>query len=143
MPLVTLLGFDPGSKRIGVAVGQTLTETANPLGTVAVRGNTPDWEAIDGLVTAWEPDGLVVGLPLNMDGTEQTMTRTARRFCNQLAHRYGLPVYGADERLSTREAKGRLFSEGRLHAEDDSVAAQIILETWFSEWKNHTAPPCS
>nr|VFK43643.1 MAG: putative holliday junction resolvase [Candidatus Kentron sp. TC]VFK45155.1 MAG: putative holliday junction resolvase [Candidatus Kentron sp. TC]VFK58314.1 MAG: putative holliday junction resolvase [Candidatus Kentron sp. TC] len=142
--LVTLLGFDPGRKRIGVAVGQTLTGTANPVGTVAVRRNAPDWEFIDRLISTWDPDGLVVGLPLNMDGTEQAMTHAARRFRNQLAHRYRLPVYVADERLSTREARDRLACEGRLRAEeDDPVAAQIILETWFSEWKDHITPPSS
>nr|VFK13563.1 MAG: putative holliday junction resolvase [Candidatus Kentron sp. LPFa]VFK19724.1 MAG: putative holliday junction resolvase [Candidatus Kentron sp. LPFa]VFK34006.1 MAG: putative holliday junction resolvase [Candidatus Kentron sp. LPFa] len=138
--LVTLLGFDPGSKQIGVAVGQTLTETANPLGTVAVRRNAPDWGVIDQLINTWDPDGLVVGVPLNMDGTEQAMTHAARRFRNQLAHRYQLPVYVADERLSTREARVRLASEGKFHAEDDPIAAQIILETWFSEWKDHITP---
>nr|VFK56743.1 MAG: putative holliday junction resolvase [Candidatus Kentron sp. TUN]VFK58663.1 MAG: putative holliday junction resolvase [Candidatus Kentron sp. TUN]VFK67405.1 MAG: putative holliday junction resolvase [Candidatus Kentron sp. TUN] len=138
---VTLLGFDPGSKQIGVAVGQTLTNTANPLGTVAVRRNKPDWKTIDQMITTWEPDGLVVGLPLNMDGTEQAMTWTAQRFRNQLTHRYRLPVYLADERLSTREARGRLACEGKLHAEDDPIAAQIILETWFSQWKDRSAPP--
>nr|VFK36712.1 MAG: putative holliday junction resolvase [Candidatus Kentron sp. SD]VFK40268.1 MAG: putative holliday junction resolvase [Candidatus Kentron sp. SD] len=141
---VTLLGFDPGSKQIGVAVGQTLTETANPLRTVLVRRNAPDWKVIDQLVRAWEPDGLVVGLPLNMDGTEQAMTITAQRFRDQLAHRYRLPVYLADERLSTREARDRLVREGKLHhTEDDPIAAQIILETWLSQWKEHIATPSS
>jgi len=139
----TLLSFDPGGKRIGVAIGQTLTNTANPLGTVAVRHNTPDWKAIDQMVSIWDPDGLVVGLPLNMDGTEQAMTRVAQRFRNQLAHRYQLPVYVADERLSTREARDRLACAGKSDADDDPVAAQIILETWFSEWKDHTAPRSS
>nr|VFJ43751.1 MAG: putative holliday junction resolvase [Candidatus Kentron sp. DK]VFJ49538.1 MAG: putative holliday junction resolvase [Candidatus Kentron sp. DK] len=127
----TLLGFDPGSKQIGIAVGQTLTNTASPLGVVSVRGNVPDWESIDRVVGTWEPDALVVGIPLNMDGTEQEMTQVARRFRDQLLHRYHLPVHVADERLSTREARNRLADEGRLDAEDDPVAAQIILETWL------------
>nr|VFJ60458.1 MAG: putative holliday junction resolvase [Candidatus Kentron sp. FM]VFJ71001.1 MAG: putative holliday junction resolvase [Candidatus Kentron sp. FM]VFK12502.1 MAG: putative holliday junction resolvase [Candidatus Kentron sp. FM] len=127
----TLLGFDLGTKQIGIAVGQTLTNTANPVGVIAVRGNVPDWAAIDRAVENWSPDALVVGLPLNMDGTEQEMTRAARRFRNQLLHRYELPVHVADERLSTREARDRLAREGKLDIEDDPVAAQIILETWL------------
>nr|VFK23143.1 MAG: putative holliday junction resolvase [Candidatus Kentron sp. MB]VFK28318.1 MAG: putative holliday junction resolvase [Candidatus Kentron sp. MB]VFK74203.1 MAG: putative holliday junction resolvase [Candidatus Kentron sp. MB] len=136
----TLLGFDPGGKRIGVAVGQTLTNTANPLETIAVKHDVPDWKAIDRLINTWEPDGLVVGLPLNMDGTEQAMTLIARQFRNQLARRYRLPVYVTDERLSTREARERLACEGRLDDADDPVAAQVILETWFSECKDHNKP---
>nr|VFJ71714.1 MAG: putative holliday junction resolvase [Candidatus Kentron sp. FW] len=142
--LITLLGFDPGGRRIGVAVGQTLTNTANPLGTIAVKHNVPDWNAIDHMINTWEPDGLVVGLPLNMDGTEQAMTLVARRFRSQLTHRYQLPVYVADERLSTREARDRLACEGKLHEEDDSIAAQIILETWLDEaatQQNWSMPP--
>ncbi|VFN02270.1 MAG: putative holliday junction resolvase [Candidatus Kentron sp. G] len=127
----TLLGFDLGTKQIGIAVGQTLTNTASPVGVIAVRGNAPDWEAIDRAVENWNPDALVVGLPLNMDGTEQEMTWAARRFRNQLLHRYELPVHVADERLSTREARDRLAQEGRLDIDDDPVAAQIILETWL------------
>jgi len=140
----TLLGFDLGSKRIGVAVGQTLTSTANPLGTVMVRHDIPDWNAIDRIVDTWDPGALVVGLPLNMDGTEQLMTQAARHFRNQLIRRYKLPVYVADERLSTREARDRMAQEGRLDKEDDPIAAQIILETWFSEWtQSPIVPPFS
>ena len=80
----TLLAFDFGLKRIGVAVGQTLTGTANPLQTVAVRRDTPDWPAIARLMETWAPNALVVGMPLNMDGTEQDMSRRARRFGRQL-----------------------------------------------------------
>jgi len=127
----TLLGFDPGSKQIGIAVGQTLTNTASPLCVVAVRRNVPDWESIDRVVGTWGPDALVVGMPLNMDGTEQEMTQVARRFQKQLMRRYRLPVHVADERLSTREARNRMAGKGRRDAEDDPVAAQIILETWL------------
>ena len=135
---VTLLGFDYGGKRIGVAVGQTVTATAEPLTSVPVNGTTPDWHAIGQLVQAWQPDAFVVGLPLNMDGTEQDTTQAARRFRNQLAGRYPIPVHTADERLSTREARERLANRGRPLEDDDPVAAQVILETWFSE--QHSAP---
>ena len=129
----TLLGFDFGGKQIGVAVGQTLTATASPLQSVTVRDNRPDWAAIARLVDAWQPDALVVGLPLNMDGTEQEITRAVWRFRNQLESRFHLPVHLADERLSTREARDRLARRGKAYADDDPVAAQVILETWFSD----------
>lgn len=129
--LQTLLAFDYGKKRIGVAVGQTLTATASPLETVPVMRSAPDWDAISRLIETWRPDALVVGDPLNMDGSEQTLTRDARRFGRQLRGRFHLPVHAADERLSTVEARSRLAEHGRLDREDHPVAAQIILETWL------------
>ena len=131
-PPRTLLAFDFGLKRIGVAVGQTRTESANPLDTVAVKQERPDWSAIARLIEAWAPDSLVVGLPLNMDGSEQEMTHRARRFGRQLQGRFALPVHLVDERLSTREAKSRLALAGRGGEDADATAAQIILEDWFS-----------
>lgn len=131
----TLLAFDYGEKRIGVAVGQTLTGTANPLETIRVTGAGPDWGAISRIVRAWQPDTLVVGLPLNMDGTEQGVTARARRFANQLHGRLGLPVDLVDERLTTREARDRLACAGRAGDDDHPVAAQIILEGWLNQQK--------
>ena len=125
----TLLGFDYGSKRIGIAVGQALTGTATPLITVAVRGGRPDWPRIDVLMEEWRPAALVVGEPLNMDGTPQELTEQAAAFAGRLAERYRLPVHRADERLSSWEAKARLKDTWNL----DPVAAQAILETWLSE----------
>lgn len=138
----TLLGFDYGSKRIGIAVGQKLTGTATPLTTVAVRSGKPDWDRIDEVIREWDPAALVVGDPLNMDGTPQALTEVATIFANQLAGRYHLPVHRADERLSSWEAKGRLKDTYNL----DPVAAQTILETWLSEHAsdpvdNGTIPP--
>jgi putative Holliday junction resolvase len=132
----TLLAFDYGEKHIGVAVGQTLTSTANPLETIRVTSARPDWNAISRIVKTWEPDALVVGLPLNMDGTEQKVTRRARRFGNQLLGRYQLPVHLVDERLSTREARNRLAVEGRAGSDDHPIAAQIILESWLNDNKS-------
>jgi putative Holliday junction resolvase len=129
----TLLAFDYGEKHIGVAVGQTLTATANPLESLRVTGARPDWMAISRIIETWQPDALVVGLPLNMDGSEQSLTARARRFANQLHGRYRLPVHLADERLTTREARDRLASQGRAGDQDHPVAAQIILEGWFAE----------
>ena len=129
----TLLAFDYGDVSIGVAVGQTVTETASPLTTVRVRGRRPDWNTISSLVRTWEPDALVVGLPYNMDGTEQATSVSARRFGRQLHGRYRLPVHLVDERLTTREARSRLVEQGDPEGDDDPVAAQVILESWFSE----------
>ena len=129
----TLIAFDFGEKRIGIATGQTVTRTATPLETIPVQGGKPDWSAIDRLVDAWKPDALVVGLPLNMDGTEQWITAHARRFANRLRARSGLPVHLADERLSTREAWTRLVESGSRRDGPDPVAAQVILEGWFAE----------
>lgn len=129
----TVLAFDYGGKRIGVAVGQTLTSTAQPLEAVRVQNAKPDWNAIARLVHTWQPDALVIGLPLNMDGSEQDTTWAARRFGNQLEDRFHLRVHTADERLSTREARQRLVEQGNPCGDDDPVAAQVILETWLSE----------
>jgi putative Holliday junction resolvase len=129
----TLLAFDFGLKRIGVAVGQTQTRSASRLTTVSVKREHPDWTAIAKLIEIWTPDALVVGLPLNMDGSEQEMTLRAKRFGRQLEGRFGLPVHLVDERLTTREAKSRLKLEGRVDDGADPVAAQVILEGWFSE----------
>ncbi|MDX1512667.1 MAG: Holliday junction resolvase RuvX [Gammaproteobacteria bacterium] len=128
----TLLAFDFGLKRIGVAVGQTLTGTANPLDTVRMNNQRPDWPAIARLIETWSPDALVVGLPLNMDGSEQEMTDHARRFGRQLEGRFHLPVHLADERLSTREARSRLSGADRAADAPDPVAAQVILEGWLA-----------
>ena len=132
----TLLAYDYGANHIGVAVGQTLTGTATALESIRVRNAKPDWSAISRIVSTWQPGALVVGLPLNMDGSEQSVSRRARRFGNQLQGRYQLPVHLVDERLTTREARDRLASEGRAGAEDHPVAAQVILESWLNDRKS-------
>lgn len=128
----TLLGFDYGRLRTGVAVGQTLTGTASALITLKARNNKPDWDGIDKLISEWQPDGLVVGVPVHMDGTEQEMTKTARKFGRQLKARYNLPVYEADERLSSAEAEQNLGS-GQDKAAIDREAARLILQAWLDE----------
>ena len=129
----TLLGFDHGEKKIGIAVGQGVTGTASPLLVLPVRQRRPDWSAISKLIETWEPDALVVGLPLDRDGSEQPASRAARLFRDQLAGRFGIPVHMIDERYSTLEARQRLSERGTPLAEDDAVAAQIILESWLQE----------
>ncbi len=125
----TVLGFDYGQKRIGVAVGQSVTNTATPLTTVAVHNHRPDWKAIDALVKEWQPLRFVIGWPLNMDGSRQQMTANAERFLRQLVARYNVPAELADERLSTIAARERAGRSQML----DPVAAQIIVETFFAQ----------
>ena len=137
--LCTALGFDYGTKRIGVAVGQTLTATARPVTTVDHVHHQPDWSAIGQLIDDWQPDTLVVGLPLNMDGTEHAMTAAARDFAETLRSRYKLPVHLVDERLSSIEAEGLVAASGRHrqpHTKSakravDMHAAQLILQHWL------------
>lgn len=131
----TLLGFDYGTRKIGVAVGQELTGTSSPVTVLRHPGGGPDWAAITRLIEQWRPDALVVGIPLSMDGSEQPMTAAARRFARRLAGRYSLPVHEADERLSSRAA-GDLIHEpgsgGRGRRGLDEVAAHVILQTYMS-----------
>ncbi len=134
-----VLGFDYGLRRIGVAVGQGLTGTAQPLQVISNRHGQVDWPPIDRLVAEWQPQSLVVGVPLTEDGAEQPMTVAARGFLQQLSRRYGLPVHGAEERFSSREASTR-FREARAggHARRrdagllDAQAARLILEDWLA-----------
>jgi len=136
-----LLGFDVGTKRIGVAVGQEITRSSSPLDTVLVINGKPDWPHITRLIEAWHADALVVGLPLQMDDKEQTMTFVARRFANRLRGRYQLPVAEVDERLSSRSANEMMFDDeymGQIARKKkrgmvDQLAAQVILDTYFSQ----------
>ena len=95
----TLLGFDFGMKRIGVAVGQTVTKTARPLGVVKATQGSPQWDVLNKLINTWKPDALVVGIPLNMDGTEQRLTEAAKQFANLLHERFQLPVPNFGRRM--------------------------------------------
>lgn len=127
----TVLAFDYGARRIGVAVGQTVTGTASPLGVVAVRNRRPDWGAIAKLVGDWGPEALVVGLPVNMDGSPHELEPAVLRFRRQLAGRFRLPVDTVDERLSSFEAARRRRGAPGSEAALDAVAAQVILESWL------------
>ena len=135
-----LIAFDYGMKRIGTAIGQTITQTARPLDTIHAKNGVPNWSALDKLMQKWLPDALVVGIPLNMDGTDQTITHQTRRFIAELKERFKLPVYEMDERLTTKDAREQLFAQGGFKAlqdgQVDRVAAQLILENWFAENKN-------
>ncbi|WLS79674.1 Holliday junction resolvase RuvX [Erwinia pyri] len=135
MSHMTLLAFDFGTKSIGVAIGQQLTGTARPLAALKAQDGTPDWNKIEALLKEWQPDRVVVGLPLNMDGTEQPLTVRARKFANRIHGRFGVQVDLHDERLSTIEARAELFERGGFRALSkgsvDSLSAVIILESWF------------
>ncbi len=145
----TLLGFDYGLKRIGVAVGQELLGTATALTTINAIDGKPDWEAITHLIEQWKPDELVIGLPLNMDGTFHDLSYKAQRFGNQLNGRYNLRAHFVDERLSSLEAEEQLKEQLKGHqqvaaknagrkrktqkADIDKVAAKVILESWLNQ----------
>jgi len=135
----TLLGFDFGNKRIGIAVGQELTRSAQALRTLHNTASGPDWPAIDALIQEWQPDLLVVGMPGHMDDERpHPLAEQIRDFGKQLEQRYNLPVVWSDERLSSIEAEQQLAESGmprqRKHdkANIDKLAAAIILQTWLN-----------
>lgn len=127
-----VMGFDFGLKRIGIAVGQTLSATASPETTLISRDGVPDWEAISQLIALWQPRALVVGLPMRLDGSEQPFTQNARKFGQRLHGRYQKPVFFIEEQLSSHEAEQRLKSAAGSHQKLDAHAAQIILENWLN-----------
>ncbi len=121
------LGFDFGTTKIGVAVGQRVTRTASPLTVIAARDGKPDWAALDPVIKEWQPEALIVGLPLNMDDTSSDMSAAAEKFSRRLFGRYSIPTEMMDERLSTFEAKSE-----DPNGDVDAVAARLILESWLS-----------
>ena len=137
------MAFDYGTRQIGVAVGQTLTGSAEPLTNLRARDGVPDWDQLARLIREWEPNVLVVGLPLNMDGSASDMSERASRFARRLNGRFQLPVETVDERLSTFEAKQHLKDQGRTpssYRDDpvDSLAAALLLQTWLSSQSKET-----
>ncbi|MCB1851775.1 MAG: Holliday junction resolvase RuvX [Gammaproteobacteria bacterium] len=130
--MTTLLGFDFGTAKIGIAVGQSITGTATPLVTLRGTQQRPDWAGISRLIAAWQPSALVVGLPCDIDGGETEIAVQAKRFARQLEGRYHLPVHMIDERLTSMEARQRLQRRPRQIETLDAIAAGLILETWFT-----------
>jgi putative holliday junction resolvase len=126
---VTVVGFDFGLKHIGIAVGQSVTRTATPVGVVRARDGRPDWDALEAILLQWRPDVLVVGLPLNMDGSASEMSERAEKFAARLRQRYRLPVEMADERLTSFEAR----IGGDDPADSHAVAARLIAESWLAQ----------
>ncbi len=133
------LGFDFGARRIGVAVGDRLTGRARPLPAI-VNNREPDWNAVEKLLREWGPKACVVGLPLDLQGNDQSITAQARAFATQIHTRYQLPVHLCDERLSSRAADDELRNaraDGRMKrrvrsGDRDGVAARLILEQWLA-----------
>jgi putative Holliday junction resolvase len=123
-----IMGFDYGTRKIGVATGQLITRTANPIAIVPARDGIPNWGDIEKLIEEWKPSQLVIGLPLNMDGSESEMSIRALKFARRLTGRFNLPHHTVDERLSTREAREQSTTAGQI----DDIAAKIILESWLS-----------
>lgn len=143
-PPRTVLGFDFGTRRIGMAFGQRITGTASALPVVAHGGGGPDWARIEQAIREWRPEALVVGLPLTLDGGEQTTATLARRFARVLGERSGLPVHLQDERMTSIEADRRfaaMRAAGQRRRHDaallDSIAAQVIVENFLAS----PAPP--
>ncbi|MEO8303589.1 MAG: Holliday junction resolvase RuvX [Betaproteobacteria bacterium] len=133
----TVLAFDFGTRRIGVALGNALTRVARPLTTVAGEANAARFAAIASLIDEWQPDLLVVGRPVHADGSEHEMTARAERFARQLEGRFALPVARVDERFTTVGADAALAEAGvrgpDRKAARDAVAAQFILQSWFDD----------
>jgi putative holliday junction resolvase len=127
----TLLAFDYGEKRIGVAVGNSLTRSARALVIVQNRSREYRFEAIGKLIAEWKPDALVVGLPMHLDGTPHEMTQLAKRFGNQLNGRFNLPVTWVDERYSSVEAKAEIRAGNGRADMLDAEAASIILQQYL------------
>lgn len=133
---ITCLGFDYGLRKIGVAVGQSLTMTATPIGLVKVQNKIPDWPTIEQLIHQWSPNIFIVGYPYDIDGSAQKVTKFALRFGDNLHARYQLPVVYVDERFTTIEAKAQLFADGGYDAligGVDAYSAKLIVEQWFHE----------
>lgn len=128
MPDETLLAFDYGTRKIGVAVGNTITRQARPLVVLTPSTREARFLAIEALLQEWQPGRVVVGLPLTLDGQEQYASLQSRRFANQLHGRFGVAVELVDERGSSMEAQNLL---GRSGADDDAMAAAVILRRYL------------
>ncbi|UNH39516.1 Holliday junction resolvase RuvX [Moellerella wisconsensis] len=133
----TIIAFDFGTKSIGAAIGQEITRTARALTSFKAKNGIPEWSQIEQIIKEWQPNLVIVGLPLNMDGSDQLVTNQARKFANRLHGRFGVQIELHDERLSTVEARANLFDSGGFRALDkgnvDSASAVIILESWFEK----------
>jgi putative Holliday junction resolvase len=141
---MTVLGFDFGLRRIGVAVGQDVTETAAPVATLPAKEGQPEWTRVARLLEDWLPAALVVGLPYRTDGSSQPITARAKRFARQLEDRFGLPVHTIDESLTSRAAASELREHRRSgrrrvqKADVDQAAACLLVESWLRSRRNRT-----
>ncbi len=133
----SFLGFDFGTKYIGVAIGQSVTQTATPLLTLRARQGIPQWHEVQKIITEWEPDALIVGLALQPDGSDSDTSRKARTFGQSLKKRFALPVHFIEERLTSVAANQILKEEQQYpkQTDSDSMAAAIILESFLNATK--------
>ena len=139
---VTVMSFDYGTEKIGIAIGQSISSTAEPLTIIRAKDGIPNWSEITGLTESWRPNYFVVGLPYNLDGSDSKLLQRALKFAKRLNGRFNIPTFGIDESLSSKAAAEK-FKAGNpknsVRNEIDDVAAQIILETWFSEYNKKTS----
>jgi putative Holliday junction resolvase len=140
--LKLLLGFDYGTKQIGVAVGQAITGQARELCILKAQNGVPDWQKVEALLREWQPDAIVVGLPLHMDGSPSAMSERAEKFARRLNGRFNVPVHMQDERLTTFEAKGQRLSQGGQQGSYrdnpvDALAAALLLESWLATYSEN------
>ena len=140
-PLRLLLGFDYGTKQIGVAVGQAITGQARELCVLKAQNGVPDWQKVEALIKEWQPDAIVVGLPLNMDGTEGERAAKSRKLAKTVELWSGLPVRMWDERQTTCAAADILDESGTFGTKRkeilDSVSATVILDDYLAWRKEH------
>ena len=133
MPVKTLLAFDYGTKKIGLAVGQNISCTATPLGTVKVTKGQGYWLQIDRIIQEWQPNNLLIGWPVNMDGSDSEILEKTQLFIKELQIRYSINCIKVDERLTSIIAKQTIKERGVTQFDVDSMAAQIILQAWLYE----------
>ena len=137
VPISSVLGFDYGRKRIGLATGQTITGTATPLITLEQIDGNPDWPAIKKQIDEWRPQALIVGMPYHTDGSENKMTKAARQFACELEKRFRLPVFEVNEALSSQQAEAILKETIKINQhnkqEIDKMAAAIIVQNWLDQ----------
>lgn len=135
--ITTVLGFDYGAKRIGVATGQTITSAATPVTTLPQVNGSPDWKGIQELIDQWKPDALIVGIPYYLDGKESEMTKTVHNFCDELEKVFPKPVLRINETLSSYEAEEILKKKIKIgkhnKQEIDKMAAAIIVQSWLDQ----------
>ncbi|WP_343190284.1 Holliday junction resolvase RuvX [Buchnera aphidicola (Mollitrichosiphum nigrofasciatum)] len=130
-----ILGFDYGTKNIGVAVGQRITKTAQSLKNISIKNNRPNWIEIENLLKEWNPKKIIVGLPLNINGSKQEITKKVENFAKIIYKKYNITVLLHDERFTTKEAKSILFQQGgfkALNKKIHSISAVLILESWLN-----------
>ena len=135
--ITTVLGFDYGAKRIGIATGQTSTRTATPVTTLSAVNSSPDWDSIQKLIQQWKPDALIVGIPYFLDGKQSEMTKIVQNFCEELEKRFDKSVYQVNETLSSYEAEQALKKNMKIgkhnKQEIDKMAAAVIVQSWLDQ----------